>query len=138
MRTFGNFFYAIIFGIILISMSGCSLSNSSTEKVADVDFTVVADAEIPQEVKEVLEEKKQEEFRVVFSADENMYIAIGYGERKTSGYSISVEELYKTADSIRVKTNLIGPSKGETISEETTYPTIVIKIENSDYPVVFD
>lgn len=119
-------------------LCGCSISDSSTQKVADIDFTVVTEEKLPQEVKDVIEEKKAEEFRVVFTAKENMYIAIGYGEQKTSGYSIAVKELYKTENSIIVDTNLIGPKKGETINEEVTYPYIVIMIENIDYPVVFN
>lgn len=122
----------------VVMLCGCSVSDSSTEKVADIDFTVVTEENLPQEVKDVIEEKKTEEFRVVFSAKENMYIAIGYGKQNTSGYSISVKELYRTENSIIVDTNLIGPSKGETISEEETFPYIVIMIENMDYPVVFN
>ena len=119
-------------------LCGCSVSDSSTKKVADIDFTVVDEANIPQKIKDVIAEKKEEEFRVVFSAEENMYIAIGYGKHKTSGYSIAVKDLYLTENAIRIDTNLIGPQKGETINEEPTYPYIVIMIENIDYPVVFD
>ena len=67
-----------------------------------------------------------------------MFIAIGLGISETRGYRFSVKDLYLTENSIRVKTSLLGPSKGETINEEPTYPYIVIKIENRDYPVVFD
>lgn len=132
----------IITVIVLLTMGlmlcGCSISDSSKEKVADIDFTVVDEENLPQEIKEVIEEKKKEEFRVIFSAEENMYIAVGYGEHATSGYSIAVKELYLTENAIRVDTNLIGPAKGETINEEPTYPYIVVMIENMDYPVIFD
>ncbi len=121
-----------------LTICGCSISDSSREKVADIDFTVVDEENLPQEIKKVIEEKKKEEFRVIFSGEENMYIAVGYGERSTSGYSIAVKELYLTENAIRVDTNLIGPAKGEVINEEPTYPYIVVMIENMDYPVVFD
>ncbi|MDD6573406.1 MAG: protease complex subunit PrcB family protein [Thermoflexaceae bacterium] len=128
---------AALLSACLIS-AGCSISDSSREKVADIDFTVVDEENLPQEIKDVIEEKKKEEFRVIFSAKENMYIAVGYGERSTSGYSIAVKDLYLTENAIRIDTNLIGPAKGETINEEPTYPYIVVMIENMDYPVVFD
>lgn len=124
--------------LLTLTLCGCSVSDSSKEKVADIDFTVVDEENLPQEIKDVIEEKKAEEFRVIFSAEENMYIAVGYGERSTSGYSIAVKALYLTENAIRIDTNLIGPAKGETINEEPTYPYIVVMIENMDYPVVFD
>lgn len=133
-----SLFCMLVTLFLVVMVCGCSVSDSSNEKVADVDFTVVTEENMPQEVKDIIEEKKTEEFRVVFSAKENMYIAVGYGKQNTSGYSISVKELYRTEDSIIVDTNLIGPAKGETISEEETYPYIVIMVENMDYPVVFN
>ncbi len=128
----------VCLAIITLAIAGCSVTDSSETKVADIDFTVVEEKNLPAEVKQIIEEKKAEEFRVVFTAKENMYIAIGYGEKSTSGYSISVKDLYLTEDSIRIDTNLIGPQKGETINEEPTYPYIVVMIENMDYPVIFD
>lgn len=135
----------LLVAILLLAMNmlslvlcGCSISNGNDEKIADVDFTVVDEVNLVQEIKDVIEEKKAEAFRVIFSEDENMYIVVGYGEQKTSGYSIAVDELYLTKDSIHINTSLIGPSKGETINDEPTYPYVVVMIENTDYPVVFD
>ena len=132
----------IIAVLLLVStifvISGCSISDSSRDKVSDIDFTVVDEQNLPKEIKDVIEEKKADEFKVIFSAEENMYIAIGYGMKETSGYSIAVNDLYLTEDSICIDTNLIGPKKGETISGEATYPYIVVMIENMDYPVVFE
>lgn len=128
----------VLVALIAMVVAGCTVTDSSKEKVADVDFTVVAEEEIPKEVKEVIEEKKTEEFRVVFTAGENMYIVVGYGQKETSGYSIAVKELYRTENAIRIDTNLLGPQKGETINEESTYPYIVLMVENMDMPIMFD
>ena len=138
MRLFRRICGIFALTIATFALVGCSISGSNEEKVADIDFTVVEEENLPQEVKDVIEQEKKEEFRLVFTAKENMYIAIGYGEKSTSGYSIAVKSLYLTSDSIRIDTNLIGPQKGETINEEPTYPYIVVMIENMDYPVVFD
>lgn len=128
----------VVVGVLATFLSGCSLAGNKYEKTADVDFTVVSYEQLPSEIKNVIEEKKTEEFHVVFTAGENMYIAIGYGAQESSGYSISVKDLYLSNSAIVVDTNLIGPSKGEIINEETTYPYIVIMLENTDYPVIFD
>lgn len=128
----------VMIGSMMMMACACSMSDSSKEKLADLDFTVVDEIDLPQEIKTLLEEKKGNEFRVVFTAKENMYIAVGYGAKDTSGYSIAVNELYQSTDSICIKTSLIPPAKGENVVKQTTYPYIVVMLENMDCPVIFD
>ena len=59
-----------------------------------------------------------------------MYIAIGYGEQPSGGYSISVNEFYETEESLFIDTTLIGPGKAENVTNTPTRPYIVIKTEN--------
>ena len=47
-------------------LCGCSVSDSSTKKVADIDFTVVDEANIPQKIKDVIAEKKRKNFGLYF------------------------------------------------------------------------
>lgn len=54
-------------------------------------------------------EKGTEPFQLTYSDDQNLYISIGYGQQKTGGYSIAVDELYLTEDAIYVGTTLLGP-----------------------------
>ena len=56
-----------------------------------------------------------------------MYIAAGYGEQKTGGYSIAVPELYLTENSITIRTELKGPEKQEQTGSECSYACIVVK-----------
>ena len=53
------------------------------------------------------------------------------------GYSITVNELYLTENSIVLDTDLLGPEKGESGGTEPSFPFIVIKTELSELPVVF-
>ena len=66
-----------------------------------------------------------------------MYLCTGYGEQPTGGYSIAVEELYLTENAVYIDTTLIGPSKGETLTEMTSYPWIVVMTEDLELPSVF-
>ena len=58
--------------------------------------------------------------------------------QSTGGYSISVEELYETADAVYIHTGLIGPAKGELVAEAESFPYIVVKVEYTDKRVVFE
>ena len=62
---------------------------------------------------------------------------VGYGEQATGGYSISVNELYLTENSIVIDTELKGPEKGETVGVEKSYPYIAVQTEYLENPVIF-
>lgn len=117
-------------------LAGCS-GKAEEGKVKDLDFTVIGQNEIPQELRDIIEQKKRESFRLTYSSGEDLYIAAGYGEQKTGGYSISVPELFLTENSITVKTELKGPEKGEQTGGEPSFPFIVIKTAFMEEPVVF-
>ncbi len=113
------------------------MSKEDGEKVQDLDFTVVEEKEVPPELLSMIEEKKTAAMKHTWTNEEYLYIIIGYGEQKTSGYSIAVEEFYLGKNAIYVDTSLIGPSKEETVNETLTYPYIVLKTEKREEPVVF-
>ena len=131
----------ILTAICLLAISliaGCKKSDEAEGKVRDLDFNVVGQSEIPQELMEIINQKKAEPFRLTYSSGDALYIAAGYGEQKTGGYSISVPQLYLTDNSIVIKTELTGPEKAEQAGPAASYPFIVIRMEMSDKPVVFN
>ena len=122
----------------LIGLCGCSVQKDDMEKLRDIEFTVIDEEKLPAELKDYLDEAKQEPFEITYGDEGYLYLAKGYGTKETSGYSIEVEECFETSNIICVRTNLLGPSKGEEILEEKTFPYIVLKIEYSDKNVVFE
>ena len=106
-----------------------------TEKLRDIDFTVVPEEHVPDELQSIIEDKKQEPFLVSYGDKENLYIAVGYGKQATGGYSIQVEELYETPNAIWIDTEFIGPSKTEDVSQRVSYPYIVVQMEYTDKQV---
>ncbi len=117
--------------------AGCSVEKMKTEKLRDIDFTVVDGEDIPNELKKMIEEKEKEQFKLTYADNGTLYIGVGYGEQSTSGYSIEVKELYESKNAIYIHTNLIGPTNDERIVERKTYPYIVVKLEFIDKNVVF-
>ncbi|MEF9940278.1 MAG: protease complex subunit PrcB family protein [Clostridium sp.] len=120
-----------------VTLSGCGDDKDEEKKKKDLDFTVVGQNEIPGELAEIIVKKKAESFRLTYTLGDDLYIAAGYGEQKTGGYSISVPELYLTENSIAIKTELKGPGKEEQAGPAISYPFIVIKTEFIDKPIVF-
>lgn len=129
---------AMICICLLTVCQGCSVKKTNTEKVRDVEITVLEEEKIPEELAKQIAEKKTESFKMTYSDKDALYIAIGYGEQKTSGYSIEVKECYETKNAVYIHTNLIGPSKEETIVEAKTFPYVAVKMEFIDKHVVFE
>ena len=130
--------YVVLFFSILLFLTGCSVEKTDAHKIKDLDFTLVEESQIPEELKALIEEKKAMEFKLTFDTEDAKYIVVGYGRQETGGYSISVDELYETENAIYISTNLIGPAKGEMVTQVETYPYIVVRIDYIDKSVVFE
>lgn len=130
---------ALLLAIIITAVGtmGCKAENTDVKKIKDLDFTVVEDADVPGELKEIIDEKMETPFKLSYSNKNYLYIVVGYGKQNSGGYSISVDDLYLTSNAIYIDTNLIGPSKDDLVSQGVTYPYVVVKLEFMDKSIVF-
>ena len=130
-----------ILAACLAVLTGCTGKKDPLEKIKDLEFTVLAEENMPEELKKVIDEKKAEAFKVTYQDNGFLYICIGYGEQVSGGYSIFVNDLYLTENAIYADTTLIGPDPAEENSQKKqspSYPYVVIKTEYVDKPVVFN
>lgn len=118
-------------------LCSCITSTQEDKKIKDLDFTILDEQLLSKELKEIIEEKKAAPFQLTFHDQDFIYICIGYGEQETGGYSIAVNDLYLTENSIYVDTNLLGPSKDNLESPTPSYPYIIIKTNWIEKPVIF-
>lgn len=123
---------------MIVAMTACSKKESEIKKLKDLDFTVIEEADIPEELLSIINEKKSQPFKLSYSNDNCLYIARGYGSQRSGGYSISAMHLFLTDNAIYFKTELIGPSKQDLVSQTITYPYIVVKTEFIDKSVLFE
>lgn len=124
--------------IAIIGLTGCKGDETDIKKLKDLEFTVVEDGDLPGELKELIDEKKEKPFRLTYSNKDYLYIAVGYGQKNSGGYSIAVDELYLTDNAIYIDTNLVGPSQDDMVVQGITYPYVVVKIEFMEKRVVFE
>lgn len=127
-----------IFAACALLFSGCTLLSEEKIKLRDLEFTVISEEKIPEQLKTIIEEKKAQPFQITYTDNKNLYICIGYGEQETGGYSIAVNELYLTDTNICVSTSLLGPEPGEKNTPAPSYPVIVIKTEFLEQTVMFE
>ena len=127
-------------GLILslaAGFAGCSVSKENRDKVRDLEFQTAPSEELPEELSKLISEKVSQPFKLTYTDDKNLYIAVGYGAQPTGGYSISIREVYLTENSIVLATELMGPEKGENPGTEQSFPYIVLRTELLEEPVIF-
>lgn len=120
-----------------ILLAGCKEAEPKG-KIRDLEFTVLDESDIPKALMDVIDENKQKEMKLSYQNEGYLYIARGFGEQKTGGYSIAVPQCYLAEDGIHVKFELMGPPHAEDIKEEVSYPYIVIKMEGMDQTILFE
>lgn len=124
--------------VCLILAAGCGLKKSGREKLRDMDFTVLKEEEIPEKLMEKIQEKKEDDFKMSYMVEDDLYIVRGFGMQETGGYSIRVQELYLAENAVYFDADLIGPKSADVQEKAVSYPFIVVKTERIEENVVFE
>lgn len=134
-KKYGMLFLCMV--LMEIFLTGCTIKEGSDMRLRDVEFTVLAEDEIPPEFLEFITGKQADPFKLTYTTDQYLYIAAGYGKQESGGYSIAVKDCYMTENALVFDTELIGPSASENNMPGASYPYIVIKTEKTDATVIF-
>ena len=124
--------------LLCLVVYACGKKQDLLEKIRDLEYTVIVEDNIPQELLAKIEERKVDAFKLTFEDQGFLYICVGYGTQQTGGYSIAVNDLYETANAVYIDTNLIGPSPEEKSKPVESYPYVVVTLEFLEKPVVFE
>lgn len=124
-------------GILLLG--GLLIScGKAEEELKKLEFTVVEEGRLPEELLKLIDGKKAESFKLTYADGGYLYLCVGYGKQSTGGYSITVNQLGASDNAIYLDTNLIGPTQAEAQSASPSYPYMVVKIPFVDKTVVFE
>ena len=141
----------IILAVLLLA--GCGVETQDEERLQDLDFTVCAETELPDDLRQIIEEKKLHAFQMSYTTKDHLYIVVGYGEHDRTNLCVVVEELYKTDRAIYIKTDLKTEAEmegdisgvasgtdsntpdGQT-GTSSMYPYIVIRLPRLELPVL--
>lgn len=131
--------------------SGCR--KEAARERQELDFTVCAQTELPDDLRQIIEEKKLHAFQMSYTTKDHLYIVVGYGEHDRTNLCVVVEELYKTDRAIYIKTDLKTEAEmegdisgvasgtdsntpdGQT-GTSSMYPYIVIRLPRLELPVL--
>ena len=135
-----NIIGQMIFTLILMAalLAGCTIIEDRTQKIKDIEFTVVPEQEIPEDLLLQIRQRQDNVFKMTYADEDYLYICVGYGAQETGGYSVTVDELYLTANAIYINTSLLAPQEKISRKGMVSYPYICVKMEYIDKTVVFE
>lgn len=122
--------------VLFLTLGGCRMIRIEEGDKTPLTYTVSDDSQIPEELKELIEERKESEFQIAYQRGNELFLVKGYGRQMSGGYSIQIESLQASSNAIFFETKLIGPTE-KVQGGEPSYPYIVIETEYRDYPVQF-
>lgn len=134
-------FLAIVLCIFTFLFSSCGHKDIETEHHTmskKLNYNIVPDDEAPDILLDTMETQKQQGFKLTYRDQGDLWIAVGYGEKTTVGYNISIEEIYDNGSKVHVQTAIIGPEKSSYPEAKPSWPHIIIKIENCSSEVYFE
>ena len=137
-RFIKNIVIAAAVCMCFVLCTSCGIENVDTEKLRDLDYTVVEEEDIPEEVFEKILEEYESFSRSAYICSDDLYIVVCYGAQPTEGYTIEINQLYESSNAIIVETTLKGPSGQEKVEQVISYPYVVMKLEKNDKTVVFN
>ncbi len=117
-------------------LSGCQ-KKEKLPKTGDIEFTVVAKEDIPDDLQTSIDERKAQNFELSYSDGSCLYAVKGYGEKPTGGYSVTVNDFFISDNVLVFDTNLSGPKDKSSVSAKPSYPYIVVKTEFTDKSIIF-
>ena len=121
---------AVFLLCVCFFISGCITRIEKEQKQKDLEYILIDQEHLPEEMTEVLGQLKKKAFHFVYSDQGKTYLA--------EGYTIEVKELYETEHTVCLHTILMGPATGEETKEITTFPYIVVEISETEKEVMFD
>lgn len=132
-------FSSVLFIVqLLLTIFFCvSCNKKDYHKTKPIEFTVVAERDIPEKLLQVINEKKKSPLELSYSDGKSLYIVKGYGTQNTTDFSIVVNDLYLSDDTIIFDTDLFGPDNTSSPQNEVSYPFIVVKSENMTNDIIF-
>lgn len=131
------FIFAVVLIVLVAACALLKITRIDKKRVGDVEYKVLLEEEIPAEVFEEIERFKHESKQCSYICSDKLYIVVSYGRQDTGGYTVEVNDLYESSNTIFVKTTLMGPKSKKDAKEDESYPYVVLKLSLSDKKVVF-
>lgn len=123
--------------LLLFGLTACDVFKES-EDGEDVDYDICDESMLPEELRDIINSKKEAVFNLTYSNNTYTYIVVCAGMQERNDVGVEVEALYKDENAIYVETVLRQiASSGDAVEDTVTFPYTVIRIQKTTSPIIF-
>ena len=90
------FIFAVTAIFFLAALTGCQFEETDSKKIKDLDYTVCDESKLPDELMQLINEKKKDPFKLTYRTNDYLYIVVGYGAQDRTDLNVVMTELYLT------------------------------------------
>ncbi len=132
----------LLFCLFLITLPGCEqlLENQQDDNqggVIEEQDNNQEEEQYPQEIAFWLENMREYFVAGDIILNGERYIVINWGEKRTAGYQLSIENIEETDDQFVVTVLFVEPDEEEKVAQMLTYPHAVRQLEDLEKDVNF-
>lgn len=120
--------------LILSLLCGC-VRLEKEEAAQEVAYQIVEEDDVPEDMKQTIEQKKAEPFQITYEDEEALYIGQGYGEKDREGYEIEVDLCEESEHFIYIHMILHGPR--EESEKKDSWPYLIVRLDRKEKQVIF-
>lgn len=133
---------SLVFSCLFICACTVKGNQDTESKMEAFECEVCVESQLPDELREIIEEKKDKAFNLTYRNNKYLFIVVGYGEKDRSNYFVGVRDICASDRGIYVSTELMTDKM---ISMDVVkrgvysrYPYIVLRSKVNDLTVFFD
>ncbi|HHV45391.1 MAG TPA: protease complex subunit PrcB family protein [Tissierellia bacterium] len=130
----------VVIGILVVIMLGIIITTKIVNKGdAEVKFKVLESSEIPEKIKEILPKYLSEEKALTCRLNDEIYVVVTRGEKRTGGYSVEVDSIIKEERGegefdITVIAKYSDPDEDDIVTQGFDYPFTIVKTNLDEMP----
>ena len=132
------FFLFLFFAIVFFTIS-CGKNDDRTSVRKEINYQVCLSETIPDELRLLIEERKEKPFQMTYENSEHLYLAVGYGRQKSTEYVVAVREIFRSEKKVVIDTILVNGSntKGMEAGKPGVCPFVVLRCDKMEEIVLF-
>lgn len=129
----------LILGMLILATGCQGKTNKNIAEVGEITFAIVDPMDLESErLIEWYEEYYTQGILSYYDYEEHTYILVSEGEKPTGGYELNMISIVGEEENIKVKTELISPSKDDLVTQAITYPNLLVRIKKDERKILWD
>ncbi|MFV9509757.1 protease complex subunit PrcB family protein [Tepidibacillus sp. LV47] len=102
-----------------------------------MNYKVIQEVDAPIQVKDWIKANRSIENHIVIETNKKIYLVLTRGEKRTSGYEITIKSIDVKEKEIHIIFQYKDPNPDQLLMQIITHPMLILEMEKTDKTIVF-